>query len=137
MKKGMMTAVCAIVLSLGIASVQAQQKNMMPRGPMLQSQEGNVFDYLNLTNEQKEAHEKIKAATQEKIVEIRKEMKVYLDKIEDIRAEERVEFEKILTPEQKDIFDQYLAEIEARKAERKARNDEMRKQYEARKAAKK
>jgi len=60
-----------------------------------------------------------------------------LDKIEDIRAEERVEFEKILTPEQKDIFDQYLAEIEARKAERKARNDEMRKQYEARKAAKK
>jgi len=137
MKKGMMTAVCAIVLSLGIVSVQAQQKNMMPRGPMLQSQEGNVFDYLNLTNEQKEAHENIKAATQEKIVEIRKEMKVYLDKIEDIRAEERVEFEKILTPEQKDIFDQYLAEIEARKAERKARNDEMRKQYEARKAAKK
>lgn len=138
MKKSMLTAVCAAALILGAVQVQAQQNPAMPQRPMSQAQNnGGLFEQLNLTTEQQEAYQKIKDTTRDKMAEVRKEMKVYLDKIEALRVEEQNEFEKILTPEQKNIFDQYKAERTAQEEANKARIEEMRKRYEAQRAAKK
>lgn len=132
MKKIMFTAVCATALALGAFQLNAQQNpaQQLPNG-------GGLFEQLNLTAEQQQAYQKIKDNSKEKMIAVRKEMQVYVDKLDAIRAEENAEFEKLLTPEQTNILEQMKAERKAIEDERKARMEEMRKRYEAERAAKK
>lgn len=138
MKKIMFTAVCATALALGAFQLNAQQNPAMPQRPAQQLPNGGgLFEQLNLTAEQQQAYQKIKDNSKEKMIAVRKEMQVYVDKLDAIRAEENAEFEKLLTPEQTNILEQMKAERKAIEDERKARMEEMRKRYEAERAAKK
>lgn len=138
MKKIMFTAVCATALALGAFQLNAQQNPAMPQRPTQQLPNGGgLFEQLNLTAEQQQAYQKIKDNSKEKMIAVRKEMQVYVDKLDAIRAEENAEFEKLLTPEQTNILEQMKAERKAIEDERKARMEEMRKRYEAERAAKK
>lgn len=127
MKKIMFTAVCAAAFAFGAFQLNAQQSPAAPQ--RVQPVAEGLFEQMNLSAEQQQAYQKIKDNSKEKIIAVRKEMQVYLDKIDAIRAEENAEFEKLLTPEQTNILEQYKAERKAMEEQRKARFEEMRKAH--------
>ena len=144
MKKFLLSAVCASVLTLSSFSVNAQESDDMPLPPpphheemlphggkpaprphMKKAKHHNFADELGLTEEQKTQAEKIRKDGREKIKPLMDEMKDIRKKMDELRKQNMEEFEKILTPEQKTKLEKIKAErkavFEKRKAERKAK----------------
>ena len=83
-----------------------------------------LADDLGLTKEQQEQAEKIRKEGREKLKPLFEEMKDIREKMDKLREDNMLEFEKILTPKQKEK----LKDIKAR------HHEEMKKRHEARKA---
>lgn len=126
MKKTLLTAVCISVLALGMTVVQAADEKPLPLPPhhgdeMLppppppvmdknmeqrmekreQKMSQRLAEDLGLTQEQQEKAQKIRAEGREKLKPLFDEMKEVREKMDKIREDNMMEFEKILTPEQK------------------------------------
>lgn len=127
MKKSLFMLAGAAAIVLSAVSLRAQQNPMAP-----QAMRANSGDPMELSAEQQAKYDEIRAASRKKIEEVYKEMKVYQDKIEAIKEEEKAEFEKILTPDQKQVYEAMQAEREAVMKARKAQAEEMRKARKAR-----
>ena len=145
MKKILLSAVCASVLTLSSFGVNAQEpKDMplppphhdempMPRGEhgprphmdkekMMQHHEKFAKE-LGLTEEQKAQAKKIREEGREKVKPLMDEMKQLRQKMDELRKQNMEEFAKILTPEQKTKLEKIKAEkkamFEKRMAEKK------------------
>lgn len=160
MNKMMLSVCCATVLTMGAMNVSAAPKEemlpppphgdeMLPPPPPHEGMRGprrgnpekfekkmadKMADDLNLTKEQREKAEKIRKDGREKVKPLFEEMKQIREKMDKLREDNMLEFEKILTPEQK-------AKLKEIKAERKAHHEKMMKERhekrEARKAERK
>lgn len=119
MKKSLFMIAGAAAIVFGAVSLQAQQNMAAPR------------ENLRLSAEQQAKYDAIRAASRKKIEAIHQEMKVYIDRIDAVKAEEQAEFEKILTPDQKQVYDAMQAEKKAIMEARKAQAEQMRKEFEA------
>ena len=122
MKKLLLTAVCVSVLALGMSQVQAAddmpppppapQGELLPPPPpapemdkkMEKRMSKRLADDLGLTKEQQEKAEKIRKDGREKLKPLFEEMKDIREKMDKIREDNMMEFEKILTPEQKETL---------------------------------
>lgn len=147
MKKLLLTAVCVSVLALGMAQVQAAedmppppqapQGELLPPPPppapemdkkMEKRMSKRLADDLSLTKEQQEQAEKIRKDGREKLKPLFEEMKDIREKMDKIREDNMIEFEKILTPEQKtklkEIKDNHKEKMKAhRKGHPKPRHE--------------
>lgn len=147
MNKLMLNLCCAAVLSLSAANVSAAPHDeMLPPPPpyeegMKAPQRGDrekfeqkmadkLADKLNLTEEQRAQAEKIRKDGREKVKPLFEEMKQIREKMDKLREDNMLEFEKILTPEQKSKLDEI-------KAERKAHHEKMIKERHDRREARK
>ena len=107
MKKILLTAVCATVLTLSAGWAAAEPlPNEAPMGPGPVRMEEPLAKRLNLTEEQKQQAEKIREEGRKKMEPLMQERKLLREEMEQVRKENMEEFEKILTPEQKKIFDE-------------------------------
>ncbi len=104
MKKILLTAVCATVLTLSATCAAAQPAPA--EVPMGVRMEEPLAKRLNLTEEQKQQAEKIREEGRKKMEPLMNERKLLREEMEQVRKENMEEFEKILTPEQKKIFDE-------------------------------
>ncbi len=147
MKKFLLSAVCASVLTLSSFSVNAQETDDMPLPPPPHHEEmlphggkpaprphmirekamrhhDRFAQELGLSEEQKAEAKKIREEGREKVGPLMEEMKQLRQKMDELRKQNMEEFEKILTPEQKSKLEQIKAEkkamFEKRMAERKA-----------------
>lgn len=144
MKKTLLTAVCAGVLALGIANVQAAKDMPLPVPPhsdeMLPPPPGaekdmakkmakfekkmskKLADKLGLSKEQQEQAKKIRKDGREKLKPYFEEMKAIREKMDKVRKENMKAFEDILTPEQKaklkEIKDKHREDMKKRFQER-------------------
>ena len=150
MKKVLLTAVCFSVMALGALNVQAADDMPLPPPPphhgdemlppppppgadkamekkmekMEKKMSKKLADDLGLTKEQQEQAEKIRKEGREKLKPLFEEMKDIREKMDKLREDNMLEFEKILTPEQKEK----LKDIKARHHE--ARHDMRRDRHE-------
>lgn len=107
MKKMLLTAVCASVLTFGAGLAAAEPlPNKAPMEPGPVRMEEPLAKKLNLTEEQKQQAEKIREDGRKKMEPLMHERKLLREEMEQVRKENMEEFEKILTPEQKKIFDE-------------------------------
>lgn len=127
MKKVLLTAVCFSVMALGALNVQAADDMPLPPPPPHHGDEMlppppppgpikrwrrkwkrwrkgclKTADDLGLTKEQQEQAEKIRKEGREKLKPLFEEMKDIREKMDKLREDNMLEFEKILTPEQKE-----------------------------------
>ena len=126
MKKILLTAVCATVLTFGALSVQAQgAPEDMPLPPpehemamekihqkMEEKHEEmskKLAEDLGLSDEQKTQAEKIRKDGHAKMKPLMEERKALHEKMDTLRKANMEEFEKILTQEQKKKFEQIKA----------------------------
>ena len=107
MKKIMLTVVCAAVLSMGSFNVYAHKSVLMEKFPPHHEMRGpkDFAKELNLTEEQKVQADKVREEGRKKMEPLMQERKALHDKMENVRKENMAEFEKILTPEQKENFE--------------------------------
>lgn len=107
MKKILLTAVCATVLTLSAGFADAQPAPAeVPMGPGPVRMHEPLSERLNLTDEQKQQAEKIREEGRKKMEPLMQERKLLREEMEQVRKENMEEFEKILTPEQKKVFDE-------------------------------
>ena len=107
MKKMLVTAVCLAVLSgsVNIAAAQpAEPGNDRPRVEM--QNRPPLSEKLSLTDEQKAQADKIREEGREKMKPLIDEQRALREKMDAVRKANMEEFEKILTPEQKKVFDE-------------------------------
>ena len=104
MKKILLTTVCATVLTLSATCAAAQPAPA--EVPMGVRMEEPLAKRLNLTEDQKQQAEKIREEGRKKMEPLMNERKLLREEMEQVRKENMEEFEKILTPEQKKIFDE-------------------------------
>ena len=106
MKKILLMAVCAVVLSGGVADVNAKgPKGDFDKRPSIEEikkHEEMFAQKLGLTDEQKEKAEILREAGRKKMEPLMKQKKELHEKMEKVRKENMEEFEKILTDEQKE-----------------------------------
>lgn len=107
MKKTILTVVCATVLSMGSFNVYAHIPHPVDKMPPRHEMRGpkDFAKELNLTDEQKVQADKIREEGRKKMEPLMQERKALHDKMEGVRKENMAEFEKILTPEQKEKFE--------------------------------
>ena len=90
--------------------------------------------YQSLTKEQQEQAEKIRKEGREKLKPLFEEMKDIREKMDKLREDNMLEFEKILTPEHyeklKDIIARHHEEMKKRHEASKARHDMRRDRHE-------
>lgn len=119
MNKMFLSLLCASVVSMGVTSVCAQpaEEGMLPPPPayeMPHKERKDMADKfakdLGLTEEQKALADKIRKDGREKMKPLMKEMKNLREKMDKLREDNMKDFEKILTPEQKDKLDKIKAE---------------------------
>lgn len=135
MKKLCLTLLCATALAYSANIAQAKYDETMPPPPpshMQQTQQdmhnhhekmhNKLAEELKLTDKQKAKAKEMRQASRKKIKPLMKEMKNLREKIDKIRKENMKEFEKLLTPEQRETFERI-------KAERKAKHEEMFKKH--------
>ena len=131
MKKIMLTVVCATVLSMGSFNVYAHKSFPMEKFPPRHEMRGpkDFAKELNLTEEQKIQADKVREEGRKKMEPLMQERKALHDKMENVRKENMAEFEKILTPEQKEKFKNIKKKHMKRKGkfERKAEVEDMKK----------
>jgi len=125
MKKILLTAVCATVLTFGAFGAQAQgAPEDMPLPPphemnmekihkkmekMHEEMSKKLAEDLSLSDEQKVQAEKIREAGHAKMKPLMEERKALHEKMDSLRKANMEEFEKILTPEQKKKFEEIKA----------------------------
>ena len=109
MKKLILMVVCTSIFTVGGLNVYAHQplpmEKMPPRHEMKMKGPKDFAKELGLTDEQKLLAEKVREEGRKKMEPLMQERKVLHDKMETIRKENMAEFEKILTPEQKEKFE--------------------------------
>lgn len=120
MNKMFLSLLCASVVSMGVMSVCAQpaEEGMLPPPPPAREMPHKVrkdmadkfAKDLGLTEEQKALADKIRRDGREKMKPLMKEMKNLREKMDKLREDNMKDFEKILTPEQKDKLDKIKAE---------------------------
>lgn len=146
MNKLMLSLCCAAVLSVSATNASAvPHEEMLPPPPHEEGMKGlhrgdwkkfeqkmadKLADRLNLTQEQRAQAEKIRKEGREKVKPLFEEMKQIREKMDKLREDNMLEFEKILTPEQKSKLDEI-------KAERKAHHEKMMKERHDRREARK
>ena len=125
MKKILLSAVCATVLTFGTFGAQAQSasEDMPPPPPHEMNMEKiqkkmekiheemskKLADDLGLSDEQKAQAEKIREDGHAKMKPLMEERRVLHEKMDNLRKANMEEFEKILTPEQKSKFEEIKA----------------------------
>ncbi len=134
MKKILLNSLCAAAVMFGARAVMAAPDGElppppppghefeMPRPPMgkhdmkgphgkeMRGGPDKLAKDLGLSDEQKKQAEEIHKKGREKVKPLMDEMKKIHEKMEKLRKENMAEFEKILTPEQKDKFEKVKAE---------------------------
>ena len=136
MKKNLLSFVCASAILAGAWNVCAQEAGaplpppggdvpphheMMKRPPHHERMkhaprpEKNLAKELGLTAEQEEQARKIREDGREKMKPLMDEIKKVHEKMNELRKENMEEFEKILTPEQKDKFAEIKKKMEERR----------------------
>lgn len=120
MNKMFLSLLCASVVSMGATAVYAQpaEEGMLPPPPPAHEMPHKVrkdmadkfAKDLGLTEEQKAQADKIRKDGREKMEPLMKEMKNLREKMDKLREDNMKDFEKILTPEQKDKLDKIKAE---------------------------
>ena len=135
MKKLYLTLLCATALTCGSHLASAQLDNTMPPPPPHMERNIDIqknmekhhekmakklAEELNLTEEQQAKAQHMRKNAREKIKPLIDEMKALRKKMDTIREANMKDFEAILTPEQKEIFDKI-------KAKRKAKFENMKK----------
>lgn len=128
MNKVVLSLMCAtaILFNAGIAGAKGHKPLPPQDGKEMQVRMSDKLSKeLNLTDEQKAQAKKIREEGKEKIEPLMKEMKKLRAKIDETRKENMKEFEKILTPEQKNQFEKIKAEKKLhRKEERMHKKSE-------------
>ena len=106
MKRLLLTAVCVSVLSSGILCAEAKpfhaDADNRPRHEM--KMHDDLADRLKLTDEQKAQADRIREDGRKKMEPLMQERRALHERMEKLRKENMEEFEKILTPEQKEEF---------------------------------
>lgn len=114
MKKLILASICASMLVLsGAATAQEKHSlgNMPPKHELKMHE--NLAQKLNLTDEQKAQADKIREEGRKKMEPLMQEKKTLHEKMDKLRKENMEEFEKILTPEQKETFAKFKEEHRA------------------------
>ena len=95
------------VLSGGINIAAAQPADPGDNRPRVEMRDRKpLSEKLNLTDEQKAQADKIREEGREKMKPLMDEQRVLREKMDVVRKANMEEFEKILTPEQKKVFDE-------------------------------
>lgn len=106
MKRLLFAIVCASVLSGGVLSAEARPEyhdlDKRPRHEMRMRED--LAAKLKLTDEQKALADKIREDGRLKMEPLMQERRTLHEKMETLRKQNMEEFEKILTPEQKEMF---------------------------------
>lgn len=143
MKKILLNSLCAAAVMFGASAAMAQSVDDMPppsppghefdapRPPMkgphakkgMHAGPDKLAEELGLSDEQKEQAKKIHEQGREKVKPLMEEMKNLHKKMEELRKENMAEFEKILTPEQKDKFEEIKAEKKHSWEQKKEKRD--------------
>ena len=116
MKNNMLSILLAAsVISSGVLSVEAYAEDAAPKMPsfgqpmdpvqMRQKMQQKMADELGLTAEQQKQVEAMNAKSKADMEPLMKEMKDLREKMDAKRRSNMEEFEKILTPEQKEKFE--------------------------------
>ena len=88
--------------------LEHMERHMPPKPEVM---EAKLADKLGLSAEQKEKTKIIREAGHKKVKPLMKEMKELRHKMDKLRHENMEEFEKILTPEQKNKFEELKKEM--------------------------
>ncbi len=119
MKKYLLATVCALTVMMS-SNVWAQEKadETMPPPPVEHHMKGRrgdmqkeLADKLQLTQEQRDLAKKIHEEGREKMKPLMEESKALHEKMDKLRQENMGEFEKILTAEQKEKFEEMKKEF--------------------------
>lgn len=161
MKKILLNSLCAAAVMFGATAAMAQPADDMlpppppghefdaPRPPMdghemkgphgkdMRGGPDRLAKDLGLTDEQKEQARKIHEQGREKVKPLMEEMKNIHEKMEKLRKENMAEFEKILTPEQKDKFEKIKAERKQHWEKNRMKKDADGKEFKKKKSEKK
>lgn len=100
---------CASVFMLTAWTVQAAEKPEdmpPPQKERIAPPEQRLADDLGLSDEQKAQAEKLRTDSREKMKPLFEQMKELRAKMDELRKENMAAFEELLTPEQKNRFDQ-------------------------------
>lgn len=111
MKRLILASVCVSLLTLSGAALAGEHQpraDMRPRHEMKIHEE--LAQKLNLTDEQKSKADKIREDGRKQMEPLMQERKALHEKMEKLRKENMEEFEKILTPEQKEAFAKFKEE---------------------------
>ena len=137
MKKLYLTLLCATALTCGSFIARAEEDLTMPPPPsqMIQDSEiaknfkkhheemkNKLSEELKMTDEQKQKAQEMRKKAREQMKPLIDKMKELREEMDKIRSDNMKDFEKILTDEQKEVFNKI-------KAERKARHEEMMKKH--------
>ena len=103
MKKILLLAVCAVVLSGGVVNAKDLREDFDKRPPIeeIKKHEEMFAQKLGLSDEQKQKAEDLRKESRKKMEPLMKQKKELHKKMESLRKENMEEFEKILTDEQK------------------------------------
>lgn len=166
MKKTFLTMCCAAALLMGTSASFAQERDMplppphhpehaidapRPHMPPHEWKKGPKFDKefrkemsdkfaekLGLTEEQKAEAEKLREANRAKMEPLMKQADELRQKMDEIRKQNMEDFEKILTPEQKQKLDEMKAKREAKMQKKmEKRAEKMKKEWKKDKKDKK
>lgn len=111
MKRLILASVCVSLLTFSNAALADGQRpfdDMRPRHEMKIHED--LAQRLNLTDEQKAKADKIREDGRKQMEPLMQERKALHQKMEKLRKENMEEFEKILTPEQKEAFAKFKEE---------------------------
>ena len=103
MKKMLLLAVCAVVLSGGVVNAKEHREDFDKRPPIeeIKKHEEMFAQKLGLSEEQKQKAEDLRKEGRKKMEPLMKQKRELHEKMEKLRKENMEEFEKILTDEQK------------------------------------
>lgn len=104
MKRLILSVMCVSLLTVGGAAMAKDKlsDDMRPRHEMKMHED--LAQKLNLTDEQKTMADKIREDGRKQMKPLMEEQKALHEKMDKLRKENMEEFEKILTPEQKETF---------------------------------
>lgn len=111
MKRLILASVCVSLLTMsGVAMAKRElpAEDMRPRHEMKMHED--LAQKLNLTAEQRTLADKIREDGRRQMEPLMQERKALHEKMEKLRKENMEEFEKILTPEQKEAFAKFKEE---------------------------